>query len=146
MAIVIVAGAAVVAGYWYSTTKRVEAPPLPASKLPIAKTPDNDGPAEQSEVMEPIVVDARNNPAEDAAKGPVVHIDMMPAVVSAPGAAQPPRPDAQPGRTLRMPYADEEDIDGLDRDPISRILDPNLWPLNLFEGLKNVLDEPPPAK
>jgi len=144
IALVVVVSAGVGGGYWYMTTKRIEPPQFPVAKLPPAKTPDNDGHAEQSEVIEPIVVDAPTKSTQDPVKAQVMHVDMMSPVVSSPGTSQPPRPEARTGRAPRMPYADEKEIDGLDRDPISRILDPNLRPANLFEGLRGVFDEPAP--
>ena len=54
----------------------------------------------------------------------------------APGMQQPPRPDRIAGTVPRMPYADEEDVLALPRDPMKRLLEPTpLSKLNLFKDL-----------
>jgi hypothetical protein len=56
---------------------------------------------------------------------------------------QPPRPDALPGHTPRMPYADEEEILAMPLDLVARFLEaPNV---NLFDGLQLFFEEVPPS-
>lgn len=98
------------------------------------KIKGDDGDAEPSEKpVEPIHVETGITRRMEAAKddGP------MPRVMLEPGMKQPPRPDAEPGRAPRMPYADEEEILDLARPPLQQILDPTLKRLNIFEQIEN---------
>jgi hypothetical protein len=95
-----------------------------------------DGDAETSEDgIEPLIVE-RGNPGGVQSQEPPIDEGPMPRVVLAPGMQQPPRPDAETGLVRRMPYADEEEILGLARPPLERILDGNPVPLKIFEELE----------
>lgn len=68
--------------------------------------PRDDGNAEPSDVVEPLVVDDGKSPAPEQGPG---ELDDAPArVTEQPGAQTPPRPDADSGEAPRMPLADEE--------------------------------------
>lgn len=94
-----------VGGYFYF--EQVTAVPIRVPEkgviVEIPKDPRDD--AEPSEDVEPIHVSVRTpnvrplEPTKD--DGP------LPRVVLEPGVEQPPRPDEESGRVLRMPYADE---------------------------------------
>ena len=124
--------------YWYFSTKPAEVISLQGSlgdttHLVNAKV---DGDAETSENgIEPLIVD-RGIPDGVQSQEPPVDEGPMPRVVLAPGMQQPPRPDAESGLVRRMPYADEEEILGLARPPLERILEEDLAPLNIFEELE----------
>jgi hypothetical protein len=122
-------------GYWYLSTKTiVDVGPRPFVG-PVASNGRNDGDAEASDVVEPLIVD-RGNTFGVQSPEPPVDDGPMSRVVLEPGMKQPPRPDAEQGRVPRMPYADEEEILGLTGNPVKRILESNLAPLNIFEELE----------
>lgn len=130
-----------VGGYWYlSKTSTVTIPDREVENRNdaerVAQNQKHDGDAEASDVIEPLVVD-RGGQTSEPSLPPVVDEGPMPRVVLTPGTKQPPRPDAEPDRVLRMPYADEEEILGVPFDPIQRILESKLSKLNPFEDLKD---------
>jgi hypothetical protein len=78
--------------------------PLDPNPSPIVKNRDDDGNGEVSEVIEPIIVERWVPPPETPE--PPHDDEPAPRVNLQPGMAQPPRPDEEPGKVLRMPYAD----------------------------------------
>jgi len=65
----------------------------------------DDGNGEASEEpFEPITVESET-PARPME--PVKDDGPLPRAILAPGMAQPPRPDAEPGQAPRMPYAED---------------------------------------
>ena len=79
--------------------------PLHKENVP-PKITGNYGDAYPSEApIEPIIVDHRTPPARPVK--PAQDDGPMPRVMLEPGMQQPPRPDAEPGRTPRMPNADD---------------------------------------
>jgi len=128
-------GVACIGGYAYFLTDsavpiRYEEPRPAIGAKPF---PKEDGDAELSEPIEPIVVDrgptGRGQPVE-----PPRGDEPLPRVAITPDTPQSPRPDAEPGRTpARMPYADEERFFPIPLDPITRIQQSTLPPLQLPE-------------
>jgi hypothetical protein len=124
-----------VGGYWYFTTQTTGTNSNRESDdvNRVVLNDKNDGDAEASEEIEPLIVDpgkySVQNPAAPVDDGP------MPRVVREPGMKQPPRPDAAPGRVPRMPYADEEEFLAVTLDPIKRILESTLPRLGIFEEI-----------
>ena len=93
------------------------------------RTPANDGDAETSDTIEPLVVEGSVPAVAPSAS----NVTPPERAVLAPGMIQPPRPDAMP----RMPYADEDVILIFPLDPLMRILDGTaLSGLKIFDGLK----------
>lgn len=123
-----------IGGYLYfsprPTTVRSMHGPKKGDEKNLSQHAKNDGGAEQSEVIEPLIVD-RGFPA--ATVEPPREEAPTPRVTLTPGMVQPPRPDAEPGRVRRMPFADEEEILAFPLDPVIRILQSPLPPLNLFD-------------
>lgn len=102
-----------VGSYWYTRTARRVTLPQPDTQH--AKSP---GDAEECDLIEPLLVERIiAGPTAAPAAGDA---SPMPRVSWTRAVTQPPRPD---GVTLRMPYADEDEILGLPLDPIQRILD-----------------------
>lgn len=99
------------------------------SKLRIAPV-TNDGEAEASEVIEPLMVLNSMPPIVTAP----AEMEELARVNIEPGAKQAPRPDQEPGKILRMPYADEEEGLDLTRS-ISQIIERELPRLHLFDEL-----------
>jgi len=134
----------VATGIWYSsrpwTGTNIGGKTL--TRQTVRANVKDDGDAEASEVIEPLVVDrgapvvAPSVPIVDV--GPILRAQMMP------GMQQPPRPDGVPGYQLRMPYADEPEILGVPFDPIQRILESQLEWLNIFEHLNDPAEESAP--
>ena len=125
-------GVAGIGGYAYFLTD--SAPPARNERLrpqeDVKRQVRNDGDAELSEAIEPIVVD-RGAPVRPASVMPPAE-EPLPRVVQTPGTRQPPRPDTEPGRApLRMPYADEEGFFPIPLDPVTRIQQSTLPPLQL---------------
>ncbi len=92
---------AVVTGCWVLMDRfagRIELQPR------AAVAPQDDGNAEASDVIEPLVVDG-GMPAIIETREPPIGPPTR--VVFEPGMQQPPRPDANPDRQVLMPYADE---------------------------------------
>jgi hypothetical protein len=133
-----------VGGYFYFHRTATD-PILPDNMLKtdnndrIAK---NDGDAELSETIEPLRVEGAGSAT--VASPPSAWAHESPArVVLEPGMKQPPRPDGEPDRVLRMPYADEEEILALPLDPIQRMLDVTLPRLNLADELNDAEESEP---
>ena len=120
------------AGYWFIKNNS-GVPPMPDAPNPgfhVTQQARNDGDAEASEVIEPLIVDrgvapVMPTPAPAAAT-------WLPRVEWTPGVSQPPRPDREPGRVLRMPYADEDEILRIPLDPLQRVLAKDLPRFDLF--------------
>src|SRR5258708_5964898 len=77
----------------------------PLTKMNVPPKVVDDGHGEASEPIEPIPVDSAPPPPRPRA--PVKDDGPIARVVLEPGMQQPPRPDAEPGRAPRMPYADD---------------------------------------
>lgn len=125
-------------GYWYFA-KPTPQPPVthnPGKPGVLASVAKNDGDAEASEVIEPLVVD--RGVSAPAPARIVANVELMPRVEWKPDMRQPPRPDAEFSRTLRMPYADEDEILGARLDPIVRLLESGLPRLDIFAELPNL--------
>jgi hypothetical protein len=103
-----------VGAYWLFTktsgwTTRRE----PTVDVRVTQNGANQGNTEESEVIEPLIVQRQNTPAPDEPEELVLRTDLpVPRVVLEPGGPQPPRPDAEPSSVVRMPYADEEPVLG----------------------------------
>jgi hypothetical protein len=117
---------------WYFGRHHHQDPELPmvAARVQQGAVKINtrpDGNAETCETIEPLIV-------EGDAPTPACKPNSMsfaePRVVWSPEVQQPPRPD---GRTLRMPYADEDEIGFNLVDPLTRLLDEALPRLKIFE-------------
>ncbi len=109
---------------------------------------NDDGAAEASDVIEPLVVE-RSGADNSNMPRPVIFNGPLDRATWTPATTQPPRPDAD-GRVLRMPYADEDEILGIPLDPIQRILDSTRPRLDIFEHLDpseeaEPKEETPPA-
>lgn len=121
-----------VGGYWHFTRKTTGTNSNRGSDdvFRVALNDKQDGDAEPSEEIEPLIVDSGKfsalDPAAPVEEGP------MPRVVLKPGMKQPPRPDAAP----RMPYADEEEFLAVTLDPIKRILESKAPRLGIFEEIE----------
>jgi hypothetical protein len=108
--------------------------------MQVTQQSRHDGDAEASDVIEPLIVDRGRTP--DAPAPAPAKVAWLPRVEWTPGMRQPPRPDAESGRALRMPYADEEEILRIPLDPLQRILRADLPRLDLFDDLAEE-SEPP---
>lgn len=96
-----------VGAYWLSTkTNGWTAKRQPDVVVRVAQNGDNEGDAEPSEVIEPLIVQRQETPVLEQAAGEFG--GELARVVLEPGMDQPPRPDVEPGEVARMPYADEE--------------------------------------
>jgi hypothetical protein len=100
--------ASCVGGYWLCS-KPTAVRPLAIRSQPSPIGEKHDGDAETSDTIEPLVVD-QGGRSVTFRPIPLATDEMLPRVLFSPGMSQPPRPDASPGNTLRMPYADEEAI------------------------------------
>ena len=137
-------------GYWFffknpSATDQRQGILDLVDRLTRQKGIDVDAEASETiEVIEPLVVD-RGSAAPPARlssdDGP------MPRATWTGGMKQPPRPDVESGRVLRMPYADEAEFLAIPFDPIQRILESKLNWLEIFDALKETdPSEEPEAK
>ncbi|MSQ94446.1 MAG: hypothetical protein EXR98_07810 [Gemmataceae bacterium] len=132
-------------GCYFYFNRTATDPILPDNML---KTDDrdriakNDGNAELSETIEPLRVEGGGQTIA-LSPAPAWLGDPLPRIVLEPGMKQPPRPDGEPGRVLRMPYADEEEILALPLDPIQRMLDVTLPRLNLADDLNQAEESEP---
>ncbi len=92
--------------WYFDMVKQIELARLPAhlreAAHPAAVPPDD---TEPSEPIEPFDVEGAEPPTSEP---PVVASAPLPRVVFEAGMQQPPRPDTEGGRILRMPYADED--------------------------------------
>ena len=129
---------AIVGGVWYYTTReetnagwRLTSRGDVVWDQPSVK---HDGDSETSDTIEPLVVE-RSVPVVQSVEPPVDDAPMARVVLTL-GMTQPPRPDSEPGKALRMPYADEEEIFGLLLNPIGPILEPDLTRLNVFDEIE----------
>jgi hypothetical protein len=125
-----------VGGYWYFTAKPIETAPLHGSLGNTTRLVNagNHDDAEFSDAIEPLVVDRGITTGVQTVEPPTDE-GPMPRVVLEAWMKQPPRPDAESGGVPRMPYADEEEILGLTRPPLQRILEDGS-PLKIFEELE----------
>jgi hypothetical protein len=93
---------------------------------------------EASDVIEPLVVDSGSQ-KEDGSGAPegdfAVELESVLRAILEPGMKQPPRPDAEPGAPSRMPYADEEDVLGVTKDPVTRILESDKPKVTVFDEI-----------
>src|SRR5207253_945570 len=97
---------------------------LPMRRCPMMEPVKDNGDAEASDAIEPLIVMGGFGVPQST---PVREQGQTPRVQWTFGVAQSPRPDADPGRVLRMPYADEEeDLLVLRKDPVTRLLDSDL--------------------
>jgi hypothetical protein len=115
-------------GVWYFASLR----PTPPTEWTRQHRVNHDGDAELSDVIEPLWVErGRIEPV------PTVRMadEPMARVVLEPGMTQPPRPDLDPNKTLRMPYADEDEILPRTIDPVTRLLQMTRPIIDLFEEL-----------
>ena len=149
--VVVTAALGAGSGYWYLTIKPTDVIPERITIRPVQVLPEvkNDGDAEMSDVIEPIIVDRGSNRGGVQSLEPPTDDGPLARVILEPGMQQPPRPDVEPGRVPRMPYADEEEILALPRDPIARILDVTLPRLDFFDEIdRNPAEEsePPVAR
>jgi hypothetical protein len=96
-----------VGGYWYAnheTAPREIEPVRPIVWRNSITIPRDDGDAEASEMIEPLIVDRGS--AVAAPGMPIVMDQSAPRVQWTREITQPQRPDHEPGRVLRMPYAE----------------------------------------
>jgi hypothetical protein len=97
-----------VGAYWFFTkTNGWTAKRGPAVENVRVENGRNDGAAEASEVIEPLIVQRSYNVAPEELNGEF-GVELLPRVVLEPGVQQPPRPDVDSGNVARMPFADEE--------------------------------------
>jgi hypothetical protein len=88
----------------------------------VSQKNKGDGDGEPSDEVEPLVVDP--GPPQVFGKAEAVllegefgaEMDTVLRAILEPGMKQPPRPDVEPGKAPRMPYADEE-VPGVAKDP-----------------------------
>ena len=132
-----------ITGYWFMnrSNETSPTPDVPSPQFHVTQQARNDGDAEASEVIEPLIVDRGVAPIELTPKA--ASAAWLPRVEWTPGMRQPPRPDVEPGRVLRMPYADEDEILRIPLDPLQRILAADLPRLDLFDDLTE--ESEPPA-
>jgi hypothetical protein len=90
------------AARWFETATTVEV----ASRATTSTTTDE---SEPSDVFEPLPVEGFEPFLSQQSDGGTSQAPMA-RVVLEPGTQQPPRPDAESGKILRMPYADEEEL------------------------------------
>ncbi len=126
--------------YFHGTATDPDLPENLLNKDGPNRVAKNDGDAEQSDTIEPLKVEGSGavntaNPAPPWTDNP------LPRVILEPGMTQPPRPDGEPGRALRMPYADEEGILALPLDPVQRMLKV-VFP-NLIDELRDAEESEP---
>lgn len=118
--------------YWHFNRPTWEVIDSPPVTPPVRSNGNNDGNAEQSDVIEPLIVDDR--PGAYTA-----NITIQPEVASrailATGISQPPRPDAENGAELRMPYAEED-------EGLAEVPDPILQIVNAVRAAFNLMDDP----
>src|SRR5262245_25978372 len=136
-----------IAGYWLLSSGSDETNERPPRSVVTRQAQRDDGDAEASDVIEPLIVDRGTPDAPTVIFTTPFNHGPLPRVTWSPGMDQPVRPDATTGRVLRMPYADEDDILGLRFDPIQRILESKLPELNLFEESeeRDPMVVPPPV-
>ena len=104
----------------------------------------HDGNAESSDTIEPLVVEGSSAVIRmpEASEEPA-----MTRVVLTAGMCQPPRPDAESGKLVRMPYADEDqDWFGVSIHPLLRVIESRLPRVTLFDkpGEPNAAEESEP--
>jgi hypothetical protein len=126
-------GVGCIAAYAYYLTDsalpvRVDVPRPQEEPRRVEKKGDGD--AEMSEPIEPIVVD-RGPAGRTPVPEPPRADEPLPRVVLTPDTPQSPRPDADGKRTPRMPYADEETFFRMPLDPVTRMQQSTLPPLQL---------------
>lgn len=108
-----------------------------------SKTSKDDGDAEASDVIEPLVVDRGEVGVASDARPRGAEADPAPRVQWTPGMALPLRPDAGQGVALRMPYADEKVVLAPPFDPIQWILESPLPTLPRMDEDPAEESEPP---
>jgi hypothetical protein len=97
-----------VGAYWfYMKTNGWTAKHEPSIEVRVVQNGKSDGDAEASDVIEPLMVQPlQNTPAQEEFVGEC-EVELA-RVAQEPGIQQPPRPDMEPGKVVRMPCADEE--------------------------------------
>jgi hypothetical protein len=99
--------------YWVFTKSRTarHEPNVEAARVESSK---DDGNAEPSDVIEPLVVQGLRNPPADDSGDLVLRTDPpAPAIRLRADMPLPPRPDVELGVVKRMPMADEEPVGGV---------------------------------
>ena len=123
-----------VAGYWWFSSDSTGPNPDDSGRRGFSKltkqVAPNAGNTEESETIEPLIVDHGSAPA---IVPPVIFSGPIARTTWNPETNQPPRPDAK----RRMPYADEAPVVAPVFDPIVWILESSLPELKLFDPIRD---------
>lgn len=135
-ALVVAAGANV---YWHANPARPLVQKVSQATVVLEEAKQHPVPcvpareSEACDTIEPLLVDGSPLPQAPVME-PATDEEPATRVVLAQGMRQPPRPDAEAGNVLRMPYADEEDVVGSSTNPVQELVESLLSRLSRTEN------------